>query len=112
MTLTPIKLYLSIDEVALIDLPAMFHTILQYTAEGSKVIYIGHSLGTATALMYGSDYPEESKRIVKMFVMLCPAYTLSQMISPYRLFAPFGDFIVVSTFLLRTSWKNIIISST
>ncbi|XP_076274567.1 lipase member K-like isoform X1 [Rhynchophorus ferrugineus] len=84
----------SMDQVALIDIPAIFQTILSHTGADSQIIYIGHSLGTSFALMYGSEFPKESRRIVKMFVLLCPAYTLGNMISPYKVFAPYGNWIV------------------
>ncbi|KAH1028818.1 hypothetical protein HUJ05_002147 [Dendroctonus ponderosae] len=84
----------SMDDVALIDLPAIFHTILAHSKPDSKIIYIGHSLGTTFALMYASELPDEAKTIIKMFVLLCPAYTLKNMISPYKVFAPFGNWVV------------------
>lgn len=84
------------DDVALIDLPAIFHAILSHTSMDNQIIYIGHSLGTTFALMYGSEFPEEAKSMIKMFVLICPAYTLSNMISPYKWFAPYGNWVVVS----------------
>ncbi|XP_066145567.1 uncharacterized protein [Euwallacea fornicatus] len=84
----------SMDDVALLDLPAMFHTILSHSEPGSQIIYVGHSLGTTFALMYGSEFPEEAKSIIKMFVLLCPAYTLNRMISPYKWFAPYGNWVI------------------
>ncbi|CAG9762366.1 unnamed protein product [Ceutorhynchus assimilis] len=84
----------SMDDVALIDLPAIFHTILSHTSPDNQIIYIGHSLGTTFALMYGSEFPEEARSMIKMFVLLCPAYTLSRMISPYKVFAPYGNWVV------------------
>ncbi|CAG9853867.1 unnamed protein product [Phyllotreta striolata] len=89
------------DEVALVDLPSNFQTILKHTAPGSKIIFIGHSLGTAVSLMYSAEYPEFSNRILKMLVLLCPAYTLSNMISPYRAPAPMGDFVLDTIRRLR-----------
>ncbi|XP_060531539.1 uncharacterized protein LOC132705123 [Cylas formicarius] len=84
----------SMDQVALIDLPAIFHTILTHTEGHHKIIYIGHSLGTTFALMYGAEFPDEAKDIMKMFVLLCPAYTLTNMISPYKYLAPYGNWIL------------------
>ncbi|XP_030745627.1 lipase member K-like [Sitophilus oryzae] len=92
---------MSMDEVALIDLPAIFHTILSHSEEGSQIIYVGHSLGTTFALMYGSEFPEEARNVIKMFVLLCPAYTLTNMISPYKIFAPYGDWVVETVMELR-----------
>lgn len=85
------------DEVALLDLPSIFRTILSNIGQDSKIIFIGHSLGTSIGLMYGAEFPEEAKNIIHMFVFMSPAYTLRNMISPYRLAAPYGDFILVST---------------
>ncbi|KAG5875195.1 hypothetical protein JTB14_029369 [Gonioctena quinquepunctata] len=84
----------SMDEIALLDLPANFQTILSNTAPGSKVIFVGHSLGTAASLMFSSEYPEVARNMMKMMVLLCPAYTLSNMISPWRMVAPMGNFIL------------------
>ncbi|XP_018561404.1 lipase member K-like [Anoplophora glabripennis] len=84
----------SMDEVALLDLPSTFRTILKHTGHDSKIIFIGHSLGTSIALMYGAEFPEEARNIIHLFVLMSPAYTLSNMISPYRLAAPYGDFIL------------------
>lgn len=85
------------DEIALLDLPAIFHTILSYTPPESKIIFIGHSLGTSISLMYSAEYPKYSSSILKMLVFLCPAYTLTNMISPLKTMAPAGDIILVSS---------------
>ncbi|XP_057662523.1 lipase member K-like [Diorhabda carinulata] len=84
----------SMDEIALLDLPANFNTILEHSPPDSKIIYIGHSLGTSLSLMYSAEYPEMSKKVIKMMILLCPAYTLTHMVSPYRILAPIGDFIL------------------
>ncbi|KAJ8915893.1 hypothetical protein NQ315_015506, partial [Exocentrus adspersus] len=84
----------SMDEVALLDLPSIFQTILKHTSYDNKIIFIGHSLGTSVSLMYAAEYPEEARNTLHMLVLLCPAYTLTNMISPYRLAAPYGDFIL------------------
>ncbi|KAJ8978805.1 hypothetical protein NQ317_014275 [Molorchus minor] len=84
----------SLDEVANLDIPAIFNTILSHSAPGSKIIFIGHSLGTSISLMYSAEYPEQSKHIMKMMVLLCPAYTLTNMISPFKTAAPSGSLIL------------------
>lgn len=84
------------DEIALYDLPAIFARILAETGKDSKIIFVGHSLGTTLALMYAAEYPEEAQKSMKLFVMLSPAYTLKNMRSPYRNAVPFGDNIIVS----------------
>nr|XP_023019896.1 lysosomal acid lipase/cholesteryl ester hydrolase-like [Leptinotarsa decemlineata] len=83
-----------LDEVALLDIPAQYQTILDNTAPGSKIIFIGHSLGTTVSLMFASEYPERARKIMKMMVLLCPAYTLTNMVSPYKMLAPMGDFVL------------------
>lgn len=89
-----------LDEIALLDLPAMFHTVLSYSPADSKIIFIGHSLGSTFSLMYASEYPEYSKRVLKIQVFLCPAYTLTNMISPFKAAAPFVDFFLVIIYFL------------
>lgn len=66
------------------------------TPAGGQIIYIGHSLGTTIALMFNSKYPSEAERLFKLVILLCPAYTLTNMISPYKWAAPFGGMILVS----------------
>ncbi|KAK9870871.1 hypothetical protein WA026_009829 [Henosepilachna vigintioctopunctata] len=81
----------TLDDMVKYDFPAVFHQILSETPEGGQIIYIGHSLGTTLALMYNAQYPKEAKNIFKLTILLSPAYTLSNMLSPYRNLAPFGS---------------------
>ncbi|KAK9737382.1 alpha/beta-hydrolase lipase region [Popillia japonica] len=78
----------SIDEMATIDMPLIMDFISKTTARRGNIYYIGHSLGTTIALMYAAAYPEESAQHVRMFVFMAPAYTLSNMISPYKQIVP------------------------
>lgn len=88
------------DEIVHYDFPAAFNRILSNSPPNSQIIYIGHSLGTSLALMYGAAFPAEAHRIMKIFVFMSPAYTLSNMISPYKMGAPMGDRLVVSNCFL------------
>lgn len=88
------------DEIALYDLPAIFTRIHAEAGADSKIIFVGHSLGTTLALMYAAEYPEEAQKSMKLFVMLSPAYTLKNMRSPFKNLVPFGDHIIVSACLI------------
>lgn len=88
------------DEIVAYDFPAMFSTILANTDPNGRIIYIGHSLGTTLGLMYSAEFPETARNTLRMLVLISPAYTLSNMKSPYRLAAPFGAAIMVSKLLL------------
>lgn len=62
----------------------MLNDIVHETGNRGDIIYIGHSLGTALGLMYGSEFPDEAKSAVKLFILLSPSYKLGNMKSPYR----------------------------
>ncbi|XP_044749809.1 uncharacterized protein LOC123310406 [Coccinella septempunctata] len=87
----------TLDDIVQYDFPAIFNQILERTPVGGQIIYIGHSLGTTVGLMFSSKYPKEAKHLFKLMILLCPAYTLTNMISPYRLGAPFGPMILDTT---------------
>lgn len=64
----------------------MLNLIAQETGNKGNIIYIGHSLGTALGLMYGAEFPDEAKSLVRLFILLSPSYKLGNMKSPYRHF--------------------------
>lgn len=72
------------DEVSHYDLPAFFEEIEKQTGQHGNIIYIGHSLGPTVSMMYAAAFPEKSHKTIKMFIYMAPAYTLSNMISPYK----------------------------
>ncbi|GJQ83201.1 hypothetical protein Trydic_g18227 [Trypoxylus dichotomus] len=78
----------SIDEMATIDMPLIMEFIAKTTGRGGDIYYIGHSLGTTIGLMYAAEYPEKSAQLIRMFVFMAPAYTLSNMVSPYKKIIP------------------------
>lgn len=96
------KYLFSIDEMATIDMPLIMDFISKTTARRGNIYYIGHSLGTTIALMYAAAYPEESAQHVRMFVFMAPAYTLSNMISPYKQIVP----------LVPLVWVNLLVELT
>lgn len=86
----------SVDEIALYDVPAMLSVIQQETKQTGNIIYIGHSLGTTMGMIYASERPEEAKSAIKLFIWISPSHKLTNMLSPYRMLAPFSPVILVS----------------
>ncbi|CAG9762365.1 unnamed protein product [Ceutorhynchus assimilis] len=78
----------SVDEIAKYDLPAMLQLVQYHSGSRGKTIYVGHSLASAAAMMFASDRPEFAKSLVSLFIFLGPAYKMTHMRSPYRLFFP------------------------
>lgn len=78
----------SADDIGLKDLPAMLHLVDYHAGHRGKIIYIGHSLGTTASLMFSSEYPETASKLLGLIVMMAPAYKLTRMRSPYRIFLP------------------------
>lgn len=74
----------------------MLNVVRQNTKDKGKIVYIGHSLGTTAAMMYACEYQQHSKDTVKLFIFMSPAYKLNNMRSPYRLFLPLLNGVVVS----------------
>lgn len=62
----------------------MLQLVASKTGNHGNIIYIGHSLATTLALMYGSENAQEAKAMVKLFILLSPSYKLTNMKSPYR----------------------------
>ncbi|KAF7268339.1 hypothetical protein GWI33_018529 [Rhynchophorus ferrugineus] len=78
----------SVDEIALYDVPAMLQLIQQHTDNHQKAIYIGHSLASTAAMMFASERPKTAKSLVSLFIFVGPAYKMTHMRSPYRMFFP------------------------
>lgn len=96
------------DEVALYDMPAILDTVTAHTSHKGNIIFIGHSLGSTIAMMYASEYPEEAKAHIRLFIFMSPAYTLSNMMSPMKASAPFMNQWLVSGGKKNTNFKWII----
>lgn len=67
----------------------MLQLVDYHAGHRGKIIYIGHSLGTTTSLMFASEYPETAANTLGLIVMMSPAYKLPNMRSPYKIFFPF-----------------------
>lgn len=83
----------------------MLQMVAYHSGHKGKIIYIGHSLGTATALMYSSTYPDHARNNVQLFIMLSPTYKLNNMISPYRVAFRYLPLILVRWII--DAWKGL-----
>lgn len=88
----------SVDEIALIDVPAMLQLVSYHSGHRGKIIYVGHSLGTTAAIMYSSEHPDHARQTVQLFIWISPAYKLTHMRSPYRLLFPLMMTALVSDY--------------
>lgn len=96
-----------IDDIAQNDMVTSLNFVAKRTGKAGNIIYVGHSLGCTIGLMYGSHFPEEAHRLLKMFVLLAPAHILSNMRSPYKGVAPMREFILVIIYLRKLFiWNN------
>lgn len=97
------------DEIAKYDVPAMLQLVQYHSGSKGKTIYIGHSLASSVALMFASERPAFAKSLVSLFIFVGPAYKMTHMRSPYRMFFPlFYPALVSEDFLMctgRDNWK-------
>nr|XP_021146983.1 LOW QUALITY PROTEIN: lipase member M-like [Columba livia] len=70
----------SFHEMAMYDLPAMIHFVLQKTRQ-KQIYYVGHSQGCTIAFIAFSSMPELAQKI-NMFFALAPAVTVKYAKSP------------------------------
>ncbi|XP_069681272.1 lipase 3-like [Periplaneta americana] len=78
------------NEIGIYDLPAMIDYILNVTSE-SSLYYVGHSQGTTSFYVMGSEMPEYNEKI-RLMVSLSPVAFMSHMKSPaMRLISPIGE---------------------
>nr|XP_023019895.1 lipase 3-like [Leptinotarsa decemlineata] len=78
----------SVQDIALEDIPTMLQLVKYHSGHRGKIIYIGHSLGTTTGIMYAAEYGQSAADTLGLLVLLTPAYKLPNMRSPYRIFFP------------------------
>lgn len=76
------------DEIASYDVPAMLQLVQYHSGTKGKTIYVGHSLASTAAMMFASEQPALAERLVSLFIFLGPAYKMTHMRSPYRMFFP------------------------
>lgn len=86
-------------EMGVIDVPEMIDYVLRITNE-TQLHYIGHSQGTTTFFVMGSERPEYNSKI-KSAHLLAPAAFMSNMRSPLiRALAPLSNLAEVALNLL------------
>lgn len=92
--------YFSADDIGVHDIPSQLQLISQATGQRGNIIYIGHSLGTTSGLIYGSTYPKAAKQTVKLFILLAPASNLRHMKSIFfRVFGPSFGLVLVRNYI-------------
>nr|XP_022912354.1 lipase 3-like [Onthophagus taurus] len=69
------------NEIGMYDLPAMIDYILEVTNQNS-LYYIGHSQGTTSFFVMGSERPEYNKKI-RLMVALAPVAYMSHATNPF-----------------------------
>ncbi|XP_046917071.2 lipase member J [Dermatophagoides farinae] len=79
----------SIDEMALIDLPAIIDYVTEKTNHTS-IGYIGHSQGNFIMLALLSTRPEYSRRI-RPYIALSPVFYTDQLKTPLRFYGPLKE---------------------
>lgn len=67
----------SIDDIGLIDIPAMLDVVSKETNQ--KIIYIGHSMGTTGAFMFASDMKNEADKKLLAIIAVSPSAYLKDM---------------------------------
>ncbi|KAF2901735.1 hypothetical protein ILUMI_04463 [Ignelater luminosus] len=81
----------SFHEMGTYDIPAQIDFVSDTTQQ--KIIYIGYSLGTTTAFIYGTTYPEIAEEKIKTFICLAPAVFLFGWRSPTKYLFPLWPYI-------------------
>lgn len=81
------------------DVPAQIDFVSDITKQ--KIIYIGYSLGTTSAFVYGSTYPEIAKEKIKAFICLGPAAFLYEWTSPTKYIFPAWPYIRVYKIIIN-----------
>lgn len=73
-------------EIGVYDYSAICRFVKKKTSS-KNVIFIGHSMSTTSALIYASMKPEESKDLVKLYILLSPTSTFKYATTPIGYFA-------------------------
>jgi lysosomal acid lipase/cholesteryl ester hydrolase len=88
------------QEMGLYDVSAEIKLIREKT-NGAKVIFIGHSLGSAIGLVYSSLKVEEAKNYLKSMILLAPPCYFEHVTNVVVLFKHFGPVLEAFTNTLR-----------
>lgn len=85
------------------DLPASIDYILN-TTNSSKLIYIGHSLGTTVFFVLCSSKPEYNNKILVQ-LSIAPVAMLSHTLSAFKYVAPYAEQIEVKQKKVFIYWR-------
>lgn len=87
----------SFHELGIYDIPAQIGFISDTTKQ--KIIYIGYSLGTLTAFIFGTTFPEIAEEKIKELICLGPAVFLFKWNSPTKYLFPLWPYVKVYTLI-------------
>jgi pimeloyl-ACP methyl ester carboxylesterase len=88
------------QEMGLYDVSAEIKLIRE-KSNGAKVIFIGHSLGSAIGLVYSSLKVEEAKNYLKSMILLAPPCYFEHVTNVVVLFKHFGPILEVNMLFLH-----------
>lgn len=77
------------------DLPAALAYVSKIRND-SKIVYIGHSMGTTMFYVFASEQPENADKLISAMFSLAPIAFVDHMKSPLRLLTPFINRLEVS----------------
>ena len=83
------------------DLPAALNFVSK-AKNNSKVIYIGHSMGTTMSYVFASERPELAEKLVSAIFSLAPIAYLNHAKTPAVYLAPYYKILAVNTAFLCT----------
>lgn len=95
-----------LDEIAAYDTPMTLSYISKISKSKGKIIWIGHSLGSAVGLTYASESDLEAKKFLKVMILLGPAVEVTHTMSPLRMGYDFADLLQI--FLTRFGLHKLI----
>lgn len=78
------------------DLPAAFNYVLsRHETRGGKLLYVGHSMGTAMFWVAANEHPEMVEGAVELMVAMGPVAYVADMVSPIKYLSYLTDDIQV-----------------
>lgn len=95
----------SFHEMGIYDIPALVGFVSDATKQ--KIIYIGYSLGTTTAFIFGTTFPEIAEEMVKEFICLAPATFLFKWKSTTKYLFPLWPYFKVYRFRIMMNTLKI-----
>lgn len=67
----------TLEDLFLKDLPQILNYIGSVTHNNNGLIFIGHSLGCTLPLLFASQYPKETNKMLKSMILMAPALSIS-----------------------------------